>query len=239
MHLRHSSKLLLLLLIKFLCLTSFQMSYAEEPRADDVLYAELRANWNDIFPSGNRNAGGAMFFKYILDNYKDYNEFLSMNRFYCPVSGSFVPPDSEPEFVYANDIKTGKPTCGSLFRCCWPCACDIMRMAEIKKLPFEFKSGVVELHTLVIDNPCGKSSFPEEVLRDDFCEGEKINEHRVYSFDNKIVVGLLHDGFQCTLEQVAWIGLHRITGGQCSLRNMTPMDKLEAGMGDIFLNLAK
>ena len=83
MHLRHSSKLLLLLLIKVLCLTSFQMSYAEESRADDVLYAELRANWNDIFPSGNRNAGGAMFFKYIYDNYKDYNEFLSMNRFYC------------------------------------------------------------------------------------------------------------------------------------------------------------
>ena len=75
MHLRHSSKLFLLLLIKFLCLTSFQMSYAEEPRADDVLYAELRANWNDIFPSGNRNAGGAMFFKYILDNYKLNNPY--------------------------------------------------------------------------------------------------------------------------------------------------------------------
>ena len=38
----------------------------------------------------------------LLDNYKEYNEFLSMNRFYCPVSGSFVPPDSEPEFVYAT-----------------------------------------------------------------------------------------------------------------------------------------
>ena len=82
------------------------MSYAEEPRADDVLYAELRANWNDIFPSGNRNAGGAMFFKYTLDNYKDYNEFLSMNRFYCPVSGSFVPPDSEPEFVKNTWLKS-------------------------------------------------------------------------------------------------------------------------------------
>ena len=76
-----------------------------------------------------------------------------------------------------------------------------MRMAEIKKLPFEFESGVVELHALVIDNPCRKSSFPEEVLRDDFCEGEGINEDRVYSFDNKIVIGLLHNGFQCTLEQ--------------------------------------
>ncbi len=239
MHLRHTSKLLLLILIKFLCLTSFQVSHAEEPRANEELYKELRGNWNDIFPSGNRNAGGAILFKYILDNYKDYNEFMSMNQFYCPVSGSFVPPDSEPEFVYANDSKTGISTCGSLYRCCWPCACDIMRMAKIIKLPFEFKTGVVELHALVIDNPCKKSSFPEEVLRDDFCEGEKINKNRVYSTDNKIVVGLLHDGFQCTLEQVAWIGLHRITGGQCSLRNMTPMNKLEAGMGDIFLNLAK
>ena len=114
-----------------------------------------------------------------------------------------------------------------------------MRMAEVKKIPFEFKNDVVELHALVIDNPCGKNTFPDEVLRDDFCEGEQINRDRVYSFKKTIVVGLLHDGFQCTLEQVAWIGLHRITGGQCSLRNMTPIDKLEAGMGDIFLNLAK
>ncbi len=239
MPLRRSLKLLSLLLIKLLCLTSFQMSHAKEPRSDDLLYAELRANWVDIFPSGNRNAGGAVFFKYILDNYKDYREFLTMNRFYCPVSGSFVPPEAEPEFVYANDSKTGKPTCGSLYRCCWPCACDIMRMAEVKKIPFEFKNDVVELHALVIDNPCVKNTFPKEVLRNDFCEGEQINGDRVYSFNNMIVVGLLHDGFQCTLEQVAWIGLHRITGGQCSLRNTTPMDKLEAGMGDIFLKLAK
>ena len=47
------------------------MSYGEEPRADDVLYAELGANWTNFFPSGNGNAGGALFFKFILENYKN------------------------------------------------------------------------------------------------------------------------------------------------------------------------
>jgi hypothetical protein len=90
----------------------------------------------------------------------------------------------------------------------------------------------------VIKNPCGKSDFPQEVSRDDFCIGEKINKERVHVVEDDIVIGILHDGFQCSLEQVAWIGLHKVTGGMCAPRNSTPVDRLQGGMGDIFVKLA-
>ena len=205
---------------------------------DRALYQQLRSSWSEIFPSGNRNAGGAVFFKHILDRYTDRDTFMAMNKFYCPVSGSLVDAGSEPEFVYADDAATGAPVCGSLYRCCWPCSCDIMRLASVQQMPFTFDSGPEDIHVFVIDNPCAKDDFPEEVFRGDFCNGEDINTDRVHSVDGKIVIGVLHDGFQCTAEQVAWIGLHRVTGGQCAPRNATPVDKLRGGMGDIFIQLA-
>ena len=69
---------------------------AQSPSTEAALYQELRESWDDIFPTGNRNAGGAMFFKHILENYHDLNEFMIMSRFYCPVSGSFVDPAAQP-----------------------------------------------------------------------------------------------------------------------------------------------
>ena len=32
---------------------------------------------------------------------------------------------------------------------------------------------------------------------------------------------------------------HQITGQYCELRNNTPLEKLDAGMGDIFIKLAR
>ena len=146
---------------------------------------------------------------------------MTLNRFYCPVSGSTVDPSSEPEFVFAEDATTGKPVCGSLYRCCWPCSCDIMRLAQIRNITLNFDNRPTNLYAFVIDNPCSKPDFPKEVSREDFCVGKKINQDRVHVIEDQIVIGILHDGFQCTLEQVAWIGLHRVTGGMCAPRNST------------------
>ena len=115
--------------------------------------------------------GGAMFFKHILDNYDNQDEFMTLNQFYCPVSGSIVDPSSEPEFVFAEDAVTGKPVCGSLYRCCWPCSCDIMRLAQIRNITLTFENAPVTLYAFVMDNPCDKPDFPKEVSRDEFCVG--------------------------------------------------------------------
>ena len=211
---------------------------AQSPSTEEALYQELRESWDDIFPTGNRNAGGAMFFKHILENYHDLNEFMIMSRFYCPVSGSFVDPAAQPEFVYVEDDTSGRPICGSFYRCCWPCSCDIMRMTKVKRTVLEFSDGPAEVHLFVIENPCAKPDFPPEISRAAFCDGQNINEANVHAIDNDIVIGVLHDSFECSLEQVAWIGLHRVTGGQCLPRNQTPVDQLQGGMGDIFVRLA-
>ena len=113
-----------------------------------------------------------------------------------------------------------------------------MRLAQIRNITLTFENAPVTLYAFVMDNPCGKPDFPKQVSRDDFCVGEDINQDRVHIVEDQIVIGILHDGFQCTLEQVAWIGLHRVTGGMCAPRNATPIDQLKGGMGDIFAELA-
>ena len=113
-----------------------------------------------------------------------------------------------------------------------------MRLAKVRKVALEFQDGPADIHLFVIENPCTKPDFPPEISRSIFCDGEQINEARVHAIEGDIVIGVLHDGFECSLEQVAWIGLHRVTGGQCMPRNQTPINQLQGGMGDIFVRLA-
>ena len=47
-----------------LCLLFISAAAAgDDQRAEDALFAELKADWNTIFPSGNRNAGGGDVFQ--------------------------------------------------------------------------------------------------------------------------------------------------------------------------------
>ena len=57
------------------------------------MYERLVNDWSTIFPDGNRNAAGPRFFKYILDQKLEYEEFIQFNKLYCAVSGSLIPPD--------------------------------------------------------------------------------------------------------------------------------------------------
>ena len=67
----------------------------------------------------------------------------------------------------------------------------------------EFSDGPAEVHLFVIENPCAKPDFPPEISRASFCDGQNINEANVHAIDNDIVIGVLHDSFECSLEQVA------------------------------------
>ena len=86
-----------------MCLLIPSISLGQIPSSDSLklirYYEELRADWGKIFPNKNRNAGGALFFKYILNNSNSRDEFFEKNKMYCSVSGSLVRPGSQPEFV--------------------------------------------------------------------------------------------------------------------------------------------
>ena len=169
--------------------------------AEKNYYKDLVTDWSRIFPDNNRNAAGPKFFKYIIDKDITYNDFVEYNKLYCAVSGSLIDPNSTAEFVNISEEKTGKQICGNYYRCCVPCSCDLMKYSETQKMKYEFKDGLKEFYVLTIKNPCDKQDFPNRVNKDYFCDGKKINKSEVYSLDDRIVIGLLHNGKSCEKDE--------------------------------------
>ena len=217
-------------------LISFQLkSFAGEKN----YHKELITDWSRIFPDKNRNAAGPKFFKYIIDKKITYKDFVEFNKLYCAVSGSLIDPNSDSEFLFIKESKTSKKICGNYYRCCVPCSCDLMKYSEAQKMKHKFEDGFKEFYVLTIKNPCSKKDFPNRVNKDYFCNGEKINKSEVYSFNDRIVIGLLHNGKNCAKDEIDFVKSHQVTGRYCELRNNTALENLDAGMGDIFIKLAR
>ena len=210
-------------------------SFAEEKN----YHKELITDWSRIFPDQNRNAAGPKFFKYIIDKKITYKDFIEFNKLYCAVSGSLIDPDSEPDFLFVNESDTNTKICGNYYKCCIPCSCDIMKYSKVQKMKYEFDDGLKEFFVFTIKNPCNKNDFPNRVNKDYFCDGKKINDEQVYNLNNRIVIGLLHDGRNCNKDDIDYVKSHQVTGRYCELRNNTPLENLDAGMGDIFIKLAR
>ena len=210
-------------------------SFAEEKN----YHKELITDWSRIFPDQNRNAAGPKFFKYIIDKKITYKDFIEFNKLYCAVSGSLIDPDSEPDFLFVNESDTNTKICGNYYKCCIPCSCDIMKYSKVQKMKYEFDDGLKEFFVFTIKNPCNKNDFPNRVNKDYFCDGKKINDKQVYNLNDRIVIGLLHDGRSCNKDEIDYIKNHQVTGRYCELRNNTPLENLDAGMGDIFIKLAR
>ena len=227
-------KFLNLSLILFLIL--FQLkSLAEEKN----YHKELITDWSRIFPDQNRNAAGPKFFKYIIDKKITYKDFVEFNKLYCAVSGSLIDPNSEPDFLFVNERDTNTKICGNYYKCCIPCSCDIMKYSKVQKMKYKFVDGIKEFFVFTIKNPCSKNDFPNRVNKDYFCDGNKINDKQVYNLNEQIVIGLLHDGRSCNKDEIDYVKSHQVTGRYCELRNNTPLENLDAGMGDIFIKLAR
>ena len=114
-----------------------------------------------------------------------------------------------------------------------------MKYSEAQKMKYKFEDGFKEFYVLTIKNPCAKKDFPSRVNKDYFCNGEKINKSEVYSLNDRIVIGLLHNGKNCAKDEIDFVKSHQVTGRYCELRNNTPLENLDAGMGDIFIKLAR
>ena len=212
---------------------------AQNVEPDEFSYQQLKKDWWKIFPDGNRNVGGPKFFIYTLKNSGNVEEFISFNRLFCPVSGSLISPKSTPELVYVDEEGSSRKICGQLYRCCWPCSCDVMKYATAEKFNLQIGDQKDEVFLLKIKNPCMKENFPAEVTRSYFCEGDQINNSSVHYSSEKITVGMLHDAHVCSREEIAYIDEQLITGKYCPLRNNTPVSEIKGGMGDIFIKLAQ
>ena len=83
----------------------------------EKLYERLVNDWSTIFPDGNRNAAGPRFFKYILDQNLEYEEFMQFNKLYCAVSGSIIPPDAQPDEIFLTNLENDERICGQYYNC--------------------------------------------------------------------------------------------------------------------------
>ena len=212
---------------------------AEKTNAEEIQYQQLQRDWWQIFPDGNRNAGGPKFFNYALNISKNFTEFQNFNKLFCPVSGSLINPNSIPEFVYIDEEGSSRKICGQLYRCCWPCACDVMKHVTAEKFQVKFDNKNNEIFLLKIKNPCLKENFPDEVNRTYFCEGDKVNVNNVHFSSEKVTVGMLHNAHVCSSDEITLIDNHKITGEFCPIRNTTPISEIKGGMGDIFIKMAQ
>ena len=224
-----------LLLVFFL--TNIVISYASDGKGK--YYQSLSKDWRSIFPDGNRNAAGPKFYKHISENYKSFEEFQEYNKHYCAVSGSLIGSGSTPQFVNIKEDITEKQICGYYYKCCWPCVCDLMKYARVKKISREFNEGSKEVYALIIDNPCAKEDFPQKVNKSYFCKGNELDYEQVETQDGKLIIGILHEAKYCEPSDLRKISANKITGRFCPIRNRTPINELRSGMGDIFIKLAR
>ena len=223
-----------------LCIFANTSTYSEVNLQQKKFYYEnLVNNWSKIFPDSNRNAAGPRFFKYMIDQDLTYEVFMEYNKLYCPVSGSLINPGEKPDFIFVKELRTQKKICGDLYRCCWPCSCDLMNYTKVKKIKHKFKDGVKKIDVLLINNPCSKKDFPKEVNKDYFCNKQRLNSDEVFTVDGKLVIGLLYNSKKCKKADINKINTNEITGKFCAFKNDIPLEEMNIGMGDIFIKMAR
>mgnify|MGYP001227948523 FL=1 len=175
----------------------------------------------------------------MIDQDLTYEEFMEYNKLYCPVSGSLINPGEKPDFIFVQELRTQKKICGDLYRCCWPCSCDLMNYTKVKKIKHKFKDGVKKIDVLLINNPCSKKDFPKEVNKNYFCNKQRLNSDEVFTVDGKLVIGLLYNSKKCQKADINKINTNEITGKFCAFKNDIPLEEMNIGMGDIFIKMAR
>ena len=201
-------------------------------------YEKLLEAWVSIFPDRNRNAAGPKFFNFALKQSLAIDDFIEYNKLYCAVSGSLIDPGEIPDLVKIYEEETSKLMCGEYYRCCLPCSCDLMKYAKTRKVKFTFDKIDFELNVLTIKDPCQKDNFPIEVNRNYFCKENKLDKNQVFTVDDDLVIGLLHNAAECTESQLISIASNETTGQFCEFRNNQPIEEVKGGMGDIFIQMA-
>ena len=178
--------------------------------------------FQQIFPSGNRNAGGPFYFHFIETNGLPE----TLHKSYCGVSGSPIDISKPPATIKVQNLGSDTFVCGGYHNCCWPCLCDAMRFTKAETLG--------EKTVLTIPDPCqNKKALAgiREVSRF-VCDAEGKTKDVTHTASGRVVVAVLQDPHVCVDSEVSSIM------GTCTDRDNTAVEDLQGGMGDIFAKIA-
>ena len=110
-----------------------------------------------------------------------------------------------------------------------------MNYTKVKKLNTSLKMVLKKIDVLLINNPCSKKDFPEEVNRNYFCKNQRLNDDEVFIVDGKLAIGLFYEAKKCQKADIKKIEANEITGRFCAFKNDIPLEEMNIGMGDILL----
>lgn len=119
---------------------------------------DLHAQYDNIFPHGNRNAASHRWSTFLLKNAKHHTQAELERLFtgFCPVSGSPVHPDRNNAFDVVLASMGGGGVQGQTHHCCWPCLCDLHDFARVDTKTVKTKDGPHTYRFFVIGDPCIK-----------------------------------------------------------------------------------
>lgn len=228
--------LILLCYWKHLCMTGCGCKRIDGFQGDiNGLYDELMSHYSEIFPSGNRNAGGPQWYAYIdsIASRLSRDEFMIYHQFYCGVSGSPVDPRrAEQGTIQRNVIVKDlnqEDVLGSYFHCCWPCLCDVMKYSRVEEHTVTLRDGEFTHRVLTIGDPCSNpSSFPSNV--DSYTCESGLTQNGIRTSSGRLIYAVLHDPMDNESLQE--------TNELCEERLNTDPEDLRGGMGDIFVRLS-
>lgn len=203
-----------------------------------VHFKELMNKFGEIFPTGNRNAGGPQFYHYIYSHREHLtkDKFLLYNTFYCGVSGSPIDPGRGKvyDYVKVNHVD-GRTFVGLYHRCCWPCLAEIMKYTKVEHHTISLKDGPYEHMVITIPDPCRKKDqLPSEV--DSYKCVNNNTENGVKTDSGRLIIAVLYNPELYNSKKHDKL-LQPILD-KCKDRMSTPVDQLQGGMGDIFVKVA-
>jgi len=131
---------------------------------------DLRDNYMNIFKSGNRNAASHLWTDFVLQHATSLPEkaVLRAFKFFCAVSGSFLPDDPRTMYKVVLPRVTGGNTSGAVRHCCWPCVCDMHDLVRVDTKTIETADGKKSYDFLVIGDPCKNATRLDAKFKDPF-----------------------------------------------------------------------
>lgn len=210
--------------------------------------SDLSSHYEEIFPSGNRNAASHLWSAFILKDSKSYTseQLEKLFRGFCPISGSPLPDFPHTRFyVNLSDVATGHEYWGITHHCCWPCICDEQTAVKTDTKTIDTSTGPVEYRFLVIGDPChdakkldspfidpftGQSVTLKEEAPEVRCEGGRL-AGAVFSDHGHPILGMFFSKDDLKLPYTKATAM----SGKCSARKEQGFN---SGMGAIFLKVA-